>query len=131
MTHETDWENDSELKALRDDYVASFDARISALDEAVRGGSVVELKTLAHRLAGTAGTYGFDSLTRAGAALEDWLGNTSGPPDVQVLARFGSLLVDMLSAARESRRDPSHLLQDPRMKELTSAASGTPSGAKS
>ena len=74
-----DWNSDPEMKAIRDEFIASFDDRLEILRKGVaqlKSGDAEALKNIqyvAHKIAGTAESYGFPSLTRIGALIDDLL----------------------------------------------------------
>lgn len=135
LATEEEWETDPELRAMRQEFVASFAGRKQALEalffalgqgapgdaayeQALKGAVVI-----AHKLAGAAETYGFPSLTSVAAALEDWF-NLSAPS--QRLPRhalaWAQLLAEMLGRALSLGKDAKDFAQDPRCVELFAAA---------
>ena len=110
-----DWNADTELKAMRDEFIASFAERRRALAVALRTRDVKEVQFVAHKLAGAAATYGFPTLSRIGGALDDAL--DSGFLGQGDLPEFTALLDEALSEAAKSG-DPSLFAQDPRLRKL-------------
>jgi signal transduction histidine kinase/DNA-binding NarL/FixJ family response regulator len=62
--------DDPEMQALVDDYVAALPDRTEALGSAVASADREAIGCLAHQLKGSAGSYGFMSITDAAAELE-------------------------------------------------------------
>jgi diguanylate cyclase (GGDEF)-like protein len=101
-----------ELTALRDRYALTLPAKLSTLESTVnraRGAgpsspSFVEARALAHRLHGTAGTYGFLELSHLAGAIDSALGSVAAgeSPDGHWL-RVG----DALARAEKALRRPS------------------------
>ena len=135
LATEEEWENDPELRAMRLEFVTSFlerrqklEAFYPVLRQGVPGEAAYEqalagIGALVHKLAGAAETYGFPMLTRAGAALEDWLG-TSNPRErasKRVLS-FVELVAEMLGQAQSTGKDARDFAADPRLQSLESAA---------
>jgi hypothetical protein len=123
-----DWESDPELKAMRDEFVASLAGRRKLLD-----GGAVALQFTAHKLAGVAESYGFPTLTRVGEAIDDWIDHVGGPAAAAaspLLERAGKLLDEALSEASRAGRDPERFGSDPRLAELTSAGGSPLSAAR-
>jgi HPt (histidine-containing phosphotransfer) domain-containing protein len=56
----------------------------------------VQLKSLVHRLAGSAGSYGLDELSEAALALNQALADSDGSP--RRLAEIESNVTDLLAA---------------------------------
>jgi HPt (histidine-containing phosphotransfer) domain-containing protein len=134
LATEDEWEKDPELRAMRAEFVASFEGRRQALaaftpglgqggpgdpgyEEALKG-----VVAIAHKLSGAAETYGFPSLTRASSALEDWY-HLSRPTDRDPgsAALFAALLSEMLSRTQERGKDVQELLSDSRFARLLAA----------
>lgn len=84
MEKEADYDAalDEVLKALRGDYLIELPDRVAEMneffdkarsDEEKQVEWLTEAHTIAHRLAGTAGSYGFAELGRAAAELDQYL----------------------------------------------------------
>lgn len=74
------------LAALRADYAKALPPKILELQQATREAFASAEKrenarSLAHKLRGTAGSYGFRVLGEAAGKLEDILRNPSSPPE--------------------------------------------------
>lgn len=117
------WEQNSELRALREDFIASLPARLTRIRPAsLNGEADPETRAEIHRLAGVAGSYGFPTLSQIAAAWDDALdfpgvaraclsdGGTAGV----VLA--GALRRAIL-AALASRSDPDAIRAEPEVAE--------------
>lgn len=131
-----DWESDPELKKLREDFIASLQERCSILRQAIRDIShesaeaaseaaeftetpQSRIRVLTHKVAGVAGSYGFDTLSRIGAALEEWMVLTH-LENVEEFLSYTRLLEEALTWSIEHQNDPAHLLEDPRWQTLSS-----------
>jgi HPt (histidine-containing phosphotransfer) domain-containing protein len=94
---------DQQLAKLRDEYVASFPLKREAFEawahritfEESELPRLDELKTLAHRLAGSAGTHGFDELAAAATRLESVI--LSADPDTLDRPAFREALVERIA----------------------------------
>jgi HPt (histidine-containing phosphotransfer) domain-containing protein len=109
----SDWENEPGFDALKEEFVLSFVERRRRILEALAnwgavGSSEIEKETAlaiiqreAHKLAGSAASYGFDALTDAARALEEWLGEAArgGAPDIAALSVRVAPLAQMLEKA--------------------------------
>jgi HPt (histidine-containing phosphotransfer) domain-containing protein len=62
--------SDPVLSELVEMYVAEMPDRIAAIEHAFAGGDREIMRRAAHQMKGAAGSYGFDCLTQAAAALE-------------------------------------------------------------
>jgi HPt (histidine-containing phosphotransfer) domain-containing protein len=60
---------ESVLAALRGEYAAELDTEIGRLLEQLENGDATALRT-AHRIAGTAGSYGFEQIATVARAIE-------------------------------------------------------------
>ena len=141
-----DWDNDPELKAIRDEFIASLAERrdqIAGAAASLKGAasaSRADLDTVqgvAHKVAGTAASYGFPSLTRAGEVIDDYLdlfladGAPAGKvPDAAFVSELAAMLARFLDEALKSRKDDPGLLARPEFARLISAAESALSGAR-
>ena len=102
----------AKLKALRDDYKANLDARLDEIDAAldnlqtVDDGKAEELDTLlalAHKLSGSAGTFGLHTVSNAAETLETLCASlTEEEKDASAeLERIAGLVHDLRKAAEE------------------------------
>ncbi len=69
----------SVLEQLRKEYIPDLQAEVAALAAAVDARNAVEVKRLAHRIAGSAGSYGFDEVTTAARVVEKALAANDEP----------------------------------------------------
>jgi HPt (histidine-containing phosphotransfer) domain-containing protein len=138
LASEEEWETDPELKAMRREFVASFDGRRAAIEAAlpalragaagmgavdsVGGGAFVDalrgVAQIAHKLSGAAETYGFPTLTRACAAYEDWFDRRESGHDPRAAAEGAELMIALLKRCAELGKDASELGSDPRFGAL-------------
>jgi hypothetical protein len=121
------WKGDPALKALRDEFIESFEERLEALT-AVR--SLEDLREIAHKAAGIAGSYGFGTVSRIAGMIDDLLGFRLSPAIQDRLTTFSGLLRDSFSVSLEHKEDPIDLERDPRFRELTSCVESLLSEAK-
>jgi len=78
-----DWEKElgKELESLRRFYVSILPQRLKEIQDVVRAclaapGSpedLIRLRNMAHKLRGSAGSYGFGHISRTAEDLEEWL----------------------------------------------------------
>ena len=93
------------LQQMRDNYKQSLPAKKNDLEEAWascmqsqwEGDAVAELKSLAHKLGGSAGLYGFDTLGEASRALDAGLSGASLQADKASLQAVLALMVQLES----------------------------------
>ncbi|HTL12725.1 MAG TPA: Hpt domain-containing protein [Bdellovibrionota bacterium] len=130
-----DWDNDPELKAIRDEFVRSLADREKALIEALSSlsedpaGGLRDIQHVAHKLAGTASSYGFPSLTRFGELVDDRLdalfstsaGGTELAKEGEVAKKYARALADALKKAHASGKDDPAILATDGAKSLISA----------
>jgi HPt (histidine-containing phosphotransfer) domain-containing protein len=86
---------DALLAAAHSQFAASLPAKVASIEESLAGGAWEDVRRAAHRLRGSAGTYGFAALAAAAAAIEDALLEVTEPP-ADVRAR----IAEHLAAAR-------------------------------
>jgi CheY-like chemotaxis protein/HPt (histidine-containing phosphotransfer) domain-containing protein len=105
------FDDDPELKALRDDYAASLPERIGALaDVWQRLGqagwepeAATQLMRRAHDLSGSAASYGFPSVSMLARQVEQdlkQLHTLDEPPSAGVRSRLGAMVADLEQAGR-------------------------------
>ena len=85
-------------------YVAALPERAAALERSLAGGDLRTLGKQAHELKGTAGTYGFPSLTHEAGILEVTVRH--GCPSTEVHEHVARL-IDLCRRARATRREAS------------------------
>lgn len=132
LASESEWETDPALKAMRRDFVASFEARWQLIERALpelRGdktgekysAALARVVAVAHKLAGAGETYGFPTLTRACAAFEDWFDRCESGHDQRLACSGVEYLVAVLKSCAQAGRDVPAQAQDPVLKALESA----------
>jgi len=96
---------DALLAAARADFGRGLPAKAAEFEKLVSESAWDQARRAAHKLRGSAATYGFPALSAAAAAIEDALLEVAGPPDADLRARLEHLLrgaaVEAERAARE------------------------------
>jgi HPt (histidine-containing phosphotransfer) domain-containing protein len=97
----SEFENDPDMKELVQEYLSELPARVAAIEDAVKGGEVAQLKRLAHQMRGAAGGYGFSPISTAAGALEDRIRTLSDEPPATLdsLRREVAELLDLCERA--------------------------------
>lgn len=120
-----DWDGDPELKAMRDSFLVSLEPRrdqleawLTSLAMSPTPDAVAGVQYVAHKLAGTAESYGFATITRIGLALDDLIDRAGPGVDGGLICRGGALLSVALEWVIARREDPKHLVKDAVMAEL-------------
>jgi signal transduction histidine kinase/CheY-like chemotaxis protein/HPt (histidine-containing phosphotransfer) domain-containing protein len=67
----SEFADDPEMASILEAFLARLDGQVDAMRRALANGCCDELQRLAHKLKGSAGSYGYPSLTDAARALED------------------------------------------------------------
>jgi HPt (histidine-containing phosphotransfer) domain-containing protein len=98
MADARDPEIDALLAAARADFGARLPAKVAAIDELVTREDWHGARLAAHKLRGSAATYGFAVVGAMTAALEDLLQAAGGAPDAAARAR----IADVSRKAREA-----------------------------
>jgi HPt (histidine-containing phosphotransfer) domain-containing protein len=80
------------LAAARADFLTRLEPKVGELEELSARGAWAEVRRAAHRLRGSAATYGFASVGVAAAAMEDLLIEVDSSPGDEAKKRFASLL---------------------------------------
>ncbi len=98
-----------ELNQLQSSYGASLPEKVRTLAQALHrvrrqpddSGAFVEARLLAHRLKGSAGSFGFDMVGDAAARLEEALDQVElkGPSRAEAWSRIASVLTELVRAA--------------------------------
>jgi CheY-like chemotaxis protein len=96
--------DEPELRELIARYVAALPERAAALERSLAGGDLQTLGKQAHDLKGTAGTYGFPSLTHEAGILEVTVRH--GCPSTEIHEHVARL-IDLCRRARATRREAS------------------------
>lgn len=123
------WEQDPEMRALREEFIDSLMDRLHLLRAAQ---SARQIGEIAHKLAGVAGSYGFKKLGEIASLLEDWIDSHGEEPvEPGSLRRFSALLETALDQAQTARNDPSALAADPVFAELIYAVESRSAAASS
>jgi HPt (histidine-containing phosphotransfer) domain-containing protein len=91
------------LAAARSQFAAALPARVAAIEEHVARGAWEEARRGAHKLHGSAATYGFAALGVSAAAIEDALLDAGEPSDA-VRARIAGHLVEARAEAERAAR---------------------------
>jgi HPt (histidine-containing phosphotransfer) domain-containing protein len=90
---------DAVIEAVRTEFAGSLPAKAAKIGALVARGAWEEARRAAHRLRGSAGTYGFTEVGAAAAAIEELLLAQRGDPDVAGRARLEQLARDLASRA--------------------------------
>jgi HPt (histidine-containing phosphotransfer) domain-containing protein len=96
---------DALLAAAQSQFAAGLPARVSAVEECVARGAWEDARRAAHKLRGSAATYGFAALAAAAAAIEDVLLDVD-PTDDQRALLAGHLVEARAEAERAAREAP-------------------------
>ena len=67
----SDYENDPELKKLKNDFEATFQERAQKLNTAIAAKDFATLALESHRLAGIAETYGFSEISTLSIQIDE------------------------------------------------------------
>ncbi|HEY8041430.1 MAG TPA: Hpt domain-containing protein [Polyangiaceae bacterium] len=107
MTGARDPAIDALLAAARMQFAGSLPAKTADVEALVAGGAWAEARRAAHKLRGSAGTYGFAALGAAAGAIEDTILEGNDGPDAEARSRIARRLEEMRveadRAAREAR----------------------------
>lgn len=91
---------DELLAQVRAQFTASLPSKIDALEQLVAAGAWGDVRRAAHKLRGSASTYGHVELGAAAAAMEDALLAAADPPDDVARTTIAALLAQARHAAR-------------------------------
>jgi HPt (histidine-containing phosphotransfer) domain-containing protein len=94
---------DALLAAAHSDFAASLPGKVEVIEGFVAGGAWAEARRAAHKLRGSAATYGFVALSACAAAIEEALLEASVPGD-EVRARVAERLVEARAEAALAAR---------------------------
>jgi HPt (histidine-containing phosphotransfer) domain-containing protein len=98
---------DALLALARAEFAQRLPAKTAEIERLVSGSAWEEARRAAHKLRGSAATYGFPALSAAAAAIEDALLAAGGPPDAAVRVRVADVLrgacVEAERACREGQ----------------------------
>lgn len=93
------------LAEARTQFAASLPAKAAALEEHLARGAWEEARRAAHKLRGSAGTYGFATLGATAAEVEEALIASGPQPDAAAAARIGD-------KAREARVEAERIARE-------------------
>jgi len=123
---------ESKLAALRAGYAAGLREKLRAIQERLDAGDPAEAKALAHKVRGTAGSYGYAHVGEAAGRLEDAL--ELGEANVGELARALAALADGLDVpepdADEEEGGPVVLVLEPDDQVRRRCLESTPPGPR-
>jgi HPt (histidine-containing phosphotransfer) domain-containing protein len=91
------------LAQVRAQFTASLPAKVVALEQLVARGAWEEVRRAAHKLRGSAATYGHVAVGAAAGAIEEALIVASDSPDDVARAGIEARLAEARSAAGEAR----------------------------
>lgn len=89
----------AELAELRRVYVASLPGKLDEVASAIARRSLEDVRTLAHRLRGTAGSYGMPGFGEAVGAIEDRVDAAAGQDTPALWQHLDGLLMRARSVA--------------------------------
>ena len=95
------------LAVARADFACRLPAKTAEIEKLVSASAWEEARRAAHKLRGSAATYGFPALGEAAAAIEDALLAAGGAPDAQVFARVREILRGACLEAERCAREAS------------------------
>lgn len=98
---------DALLAQVRAQFTASLPAKVAALEELVARSAWEEARRAAHKLRGSASTYGHPAVGAVAGAIEETLIAASHPPDettrAEIAARLAEAHAEAARAALEAR----------------------------
>ncbi len=95
------------LAAARADFASRLGDKVRELQDLFDRGAWAEARRAAHKLRGSAATYGFAKIGAAAAAMEDILIAAQPSPDDDARNRFASALATARAGAESAERgDP-------------------------
>jgi HPt (histidine-containing phosphotransfer) domain-containing protein len=98
---------DALLALARAEFAQRLPSKTAEIERLVSESAWDDVRRAAHKLRGSAATYGFPVLSAAAAAIEDALLAAGGPPDDGVRARVADVLRGAcVEADRASREGP-------------------------
>ncbi len=103
MTPAPDPSIDALLAAARAQFAAELPAKAAKVEALVALGAWDEARRAAHRLRGSAGTYGFVELGASAGAVEDLLLESAGVPDGDGRARLEEQLRRLADLAGQAQ----------------------------
>jgi len=105
MTGARDPSIDALLAAARASFAESLPAKAADIGALVARGVWEDARRAAHKLRGSAGTYGFVALGAAAGAIEELLIEAAGAPEGAARSRLDSLLTEALGEARRAGKE--------------------------
>lgn len=93
--------DDPGFSELVDDFISELKSKIETLEQGLRDEQFGEIVTLAHRLKGSAGGYGFGPITDSAARLEK---TAREARDLELLESQVNELVDLCRRAAPAKR---------------------------
>jgi len=94
---------DELLAQVRAQFTASLPSKVDALDQLVADGAWAEARRAAHKLRGSASTYGHVTVGAAAAAVEEALIEAADRPDEGVRSAIAGFLAEARRAASEAK----------------------------
>ena len=94
---------DALLAQLRAQFTASLPSKLTALEELVARGAWADLRRAAHKLRGSASTYGHLELGAVAGAMEEVLLAAADPPDEAARSSIAAHLAEARRVAGEAR----------------------------
>ncbi|HAI10413.1 MAG TPA: hypothetical protein DCM28_01830 [Phycisphaerales bacterium] len=92
----SEFAGDPDMAELVEDYVMNLPQRVDAMNNAIASEQLEELRTIAHQVKGSAGGYGFMSITEQAAQLEMLLKNEA---ELDSIRKEVDALVDLCNRA--------------------------------
>ncbi len=93
------------LAAARADFASRLEDKVRELQELSDRGAWMEARRAAHKLRGSAGTYGFAKIGAAAAVMEDVLIEAEASPDEDARNRFAVALATARTASEAAMRE--------------------------
>jgi HPt (histidine-containing phosphotransfer) domain-containing protein len=91
------------LAAARADFASRLDDKVRELHDLASRGAWAEARRAAHKLRGSAATYGFPKVGAAAATMEEILIDASTPPTDEAQTRFASALAEARIESERAR----------------------------
>lgn len=135
----TDWKSDPKLKKLRTEFIESLEDRKKVLTNALEAyqvghdeSALDRIQEASHKIAGIAGTWGFQELGEISELLDDYFDHFKATKTVPIkrdVVDFVDLLVEVVGLAMKDKK-VSALQTDNRYRRITSFVGSLPSAAK-
>jgi HPt (histidine-containing phosphotransfer) domain-containing protein len=93
------------LAAARAEFASRLEEKMRELQELSDRGAWTEVRRAAHKLRGSAGTYGFPKIGAAAAVIEELLIEAEASPDEDARNRFAAALATARIASEAAVRD--------------------------